>query len=388
MDAHIHDLVARLHASPLRCVFAVTGAGAEALSWLLAVPGASKTVLEATVPYSRAALVELLGCEPLSLASAEVAGEMAEAAYGRALALRDDDFPVAGVACTAAISSNRPKRGAHRAHVAVRTGDRLVKFGVVLEKGRRDRAAEERVVSLLLLWALSTAAGLECWLNLGLTPREHLDVGLGEEHDPDPVDLLTSGVVNWVRVSVDGSMACEPGIEGTLMPGSFNPVHSGHTVLREVASRTLNTDVAFELSVVNVDKPTLTSGEVRDRLRQIGNASTIVLTRAHLFSLKARLFPGITFVIGYDTAIRLVDPAYNGGEMACVVRTLKEVRNFGCRFLVAGRVVDGSFRSLADVDVPGDFGDLFAELPEAAFRWDVSSTELRAAVEEVGDVSL
>lgn len=31
------------------------------MTWLLGVPGASSTVLEAVVPYSRGSLVELLG---------------------------------------------------------------------------------------------------------------------------------------------------------------------------------------------------------------------------------------------------------------------------------------------------------------------------------------
>lgn len=33
----------------------------KALGWLLSVPRASNTVLEATVPYSRASMVQLLG---------------------------------------------------------------------------------------------------------------------------------------------------------------------------------------------------------------------------------------------------------------------------------------------------------------------------------------
>ena len=382
MDAQINDLVARLHASPLRCVLAVSGAGSEALAWLLAVPGASGTVLEATVPYSRAALLEMLGSEPASLASPEVADELAKAAYERALILRDDDYPVAGVACTSAISSNRPKRGDHRAHVAVRTENDTVGFGVTMGKGGRDRAAEERVASLMVLRALASAAGIRQAPNLGLNPREHLQVRSARSSGDDPIDLLASGTVNWVRVAAEGSVASEPGIDGALMPGSFNPMHAGHVALREAAGRTLNTDVTFELSITNVDKPELTPRQVKDRLIQMGSAATVILTRAHLFSLKARLFPGTTFVVGYDTAIRLVDPVYHGGEQAGVVRALEEIRDSGCRLLVAGRMAEGAFHSLADLEVPGGFEDLFAGIPESVFRWDGSSTKIRETAEE------
>lgn len=41
----------------------------KALGWLLSVPQASRTVLEATVPYSRASMVQLLGKVPRDLHS-------------------------------------------------------------------------------------------------------------------------------------------------------------------------------------------------------------------------------------------------------------------------------------------------------------------------------
>ncbi len=388
MDTYIHDLVARLHASPLRCVLSVSGAGSQALSWLLAVPGASGTVLEATVPYSRASLHESLGRQPASLASPEVADEMAKAAYERALILRDGDYPVAGVACTAAISSNRPRRGNHRVHVSVRTDSGTVGFGVTMGKGERDRAAEERVASLMVLRALASAAGIRQAPNLDLNPREHLQVRSAQSFGGDPIDLLASGTVNWVRVAADGTEASEPGIDGALMPGSFNPLHAGHVALREAASKELGTGVTFELSITNVDKPELMPHEVKNRLTQMGGAATVILTRAHLFNLKARLFPGTTFVVGYDTAIRLVDSVYHGGEQAGVVRALEEIRDSGCRLLVAGRVVEGAFHSLAGLEVPSEFEELFMELPESVFRWDGSSSQIRAEAAETEEAAL
>jgi len=56
---------------------------------------------------------------------------------------------------------------------------------------------------------------------------------------------------------------------------------------------------------------------------------------------------------------------------------LVAVRTAGCRFLVAGRRLQGRFRTASDLSIPAGFTDLFEELPEADFRVDTSSTEAR-----------
>ena len=96
-----------------------------------------------------------------------------------------------------------------------------------------------------------------------------------------------------------------------------------------------------------------------------------------MFFEKARLFPGCTFVIGSDTAVRLIDPRYYDGSNVKMLNALEEMRGQGCRFLVAGRVSGGDFRTLDAVDVPKDFRDMFTPIAESEFRSDLSSTDMR-----------
>ena len=42
-----------------------------------------------------------------------------------------------------------------------------------------------------------------------------------------------------------------------VMPGSFNPMHTGHTRLARAAEDIRQEPVTFEISVTNVDKPPL-----------------------------------------------------------------------------------------------------------------------------------
>ena len=149
--------------------------------------------------------------------------------------------------------------------------------------------------------------------------------------------------------------------------------------MAEVAQRMLKAPVAFEPSVLNVDKPPLERAETQRRVAQFADKDPVVVTRAATFIEKARLFPGCTFVIGWDTAMRLVDPRYYGGGVPEMVGSLTEMRRLRCRILVAGREQDGEFHTLEDVAVPPDFADMFTPIPEEAFRHDASSTRLRVS---------
>ncbi len=192
------------------------------------------------------------------------------------------------------------------------------------------------------------------------------------------LDADADGAPRSLTVHGDGRALADEPVAGALLPGSFNPLHDGHRGLADVASDAAGLPVAYELSVVNVDKPPLDLPEIERRLAGFaGERWPLVLTRAPTFIAKARLFPGVTFVIGWDTAVRLVHARYYGDSEAAMRDALAEMRDRGCRFLVAGRAVDGRFRTLAEAGIPGAFAEAFAEIPESRFRSDLSSTAIR-----------
>ena len=161
-----------------------------------------------------------------------------------------------------------------------------------------------------------------------------------------------------------------------LMPGSFNPLHHGHTSLARAAAAHLGVDVHFELSVVNADKGELPREEVERRAAQFVGVGPLWLTRCATFEAKADLFPGAAFVLGWDTAVRVIDPKYYGGE-AGRDDALRKLLASGCRLVVGGRVDAGGAFRVWDHRPLAEFYALFVALAEADFRTDVSSTELR-----------
>ena len=374
LRAHIE----KIHGTPHKTVLAVSGAGTAAVAWLLGVAGASRTILEALVPYGRESMTAFLGFEPEQSASAQTARDMAKAAYRKAKSQLEDDSPPVGLACAATIATDRPKRGEHRAFVSAWDQHANTLYSLHLHKGLRDRAGEEDVVSRLLVHALMQLSGLESDVELGLTTGDSFMVERTEH--PSPLAQLLSGDAAWV-VAWGGLLETEGTAPAALLPGSFSPVHQGHRGLALAAGKILGAEVGFELSVTNVDKPALEETEILRRLAQFTGSETVVLTRAETFFKKARLFPGRTFVVGWDTAVRLVAPRYYGDDRDAMLGALAEMWAGGTRFLVAGRDDQGTFKTLQEVPVPQGFEPLFSGLPENQFREDVSSTQLRASRE-------
>lgn len=165
-------LVRRVHNSGKRIIMALTGGGSGALAELLSIPGGSRSLLEAVVPYSASALTDFLKTVPEQSCSPQTAIDMATAAYRRALFLAEREASwgagsssssepptfspteILGVGVTASLVSDRPKKGEHRIHLAIQTFDRATHSSVTLTKGARNRAEEERVTAGLILRSL------------------------------------------------------------------------------------------------------------------------------------------------------------------------------------------------------------------------------------------
>jgi hypothetical protein len=388
LDAAWPQLIAALHASGRKAALAITGGGSGAVGELLRVPGGSRLLIEAQIPYDALALAAFLGFAPAQACSADTAIAMAHSARARAAKLVPGSgvgagTNLVGLGATAALVSDRPRRGEHRFHIALANAAAADPAGIahctgVLAKGRRDRAAEEDLVSRAIVLWLARACGVAA-----PSPRSLLDADEDFAETvvaaTDPIDQLVAGARGRVTVRRDGQTMLSAPPPLLLFPGSFNPLHEGHLLLARAAEELKQQPLAFEISVTNVDKPPLPAETVRHRLAQFAGKWPVELTRAPTFLEKARLFPGTTFVVGADTAERLFGAKYYGGDEVQMHAVIEEIAGCGGRFLVAVRLdAAGRLRALADLPVPPRYAELFAEIPEHRFRVDTSSSEIRA----------
>ncbi len=175
----VMDLVRQIHECRISSCIAVTGVGTQAVAWLFAVPGASRTILDVQVPYSAASLYQYIGKETPQHVSSEVAMLMAESARARALTLpragrpRPDDRFI-GLACTGAVATDRIRRGEDRAVVAWTDGKETATCTLSFNKSLRNRASEERDSSLLIVNCLAEACGIERRIPIELLQGERI----------------------------------------------------------------------------------------------------------------------------------------------------------------------------------------------------------------------
>eukprot|EP00878_Enallax_costatus_P037938 GHUV01043046.1.p1 GENE.GHUV01043046.1~~GHUV01043046.1.p1 ORF type:complete len:256 (+),score=113.07 GHUV01043046.1:93-860(+) len=194
----------------------------------------------------------------------------------------------------------------------------------------------------------------------------------------EPLQDLIDGKVQCVEYSGGHVFVDAPRSAGKVyLPGSFNPLHEGHQGMLETAVQIAaasgdgadgETEGCFELAAVNADKGHLEVADIQRRVAQFTAAGVPVLvTAAPLLVDKARLLPGAKFVLGWDTAVRIVMPKYYGNTEIGLQLTFADIRHQGCRFLVAGRLDDkgdGSFKTLKDINLPPEVADLFEQIPE------------------------
>lgn len=345
------DQVAAIHASPLQASLVVTGGGTSALSALLTQPGASATVLEAGIPYAATALREFLGVAADQACSEQTARAMAMVAFQRARRLAPDAGSLAGIAATAALATNRRRRGTDRIHIAIQTADYT---SVVSELLTSDtRAGQEARCCTLLLDAIADAAG---------TGRQ--------------ITARTEALPSWRELICGQRAHTGKTVPRVVFPGSFNPLHDGHRQMAKIASDLLGSAVTLEISAFNVDKPPLDYVEFAVRDSQPREGLDLLFTNAPTFLAKAEIFPGAGFVVGADTITRIGAPRYYGGTVGRDA-ALRSLAALGTRFLVFGRALQSGFETLSSLEIPDALRVLCTEVPESTFRLDVSSTALR-----------
>ena len=359
------EIIKKVHSSPYRFVLVSSGGGTNAISEILKVPGASTSVLEAYVPYAKESLDYYLLKQPDHYCSLDTTLSMAAKAYSAAKKIDPDTNPefLLGIAVTASLATNYSKKGEHKFFIAIQTYKYSSSFSYSFIKGELTREEEEQVVTDHIINAIAQSCEVQSKI---ITENSSLVVKTVEAQK------------NWVKL-VDNKIdfvSSSNRIPELIFPGSFNPFHSGHQSMSELAEKKTGLGLAYEICIQNADKPPLSYHEIEKTLNQFNHGHEWVLTKAGKFTDKAELFPNSVFIIGADTLTRILDEKFylNRQDM---LNQLDLFNSHNINFLVFGRKIRDSFISLESVSIPEHIAKRFSGFGEEIFSDDISSTLIR-----------
>jgi hypothetical protein len=377
------ELVPLIHKTSTKVVLIITGGGTDVLPMLLRRGGGSATLLSARVPYANTETVELLGGEPEKFVSEATTRQLAMAAYQKALALSTDNAPVIGVACSSALQKTPNEREGriHYIHAALQTGSKTVSLSVTIDPKKftpwnaiQTREWEEGINADLLLNLVAEGCGIEGRLALPAVDVVRRESSIYSGYFPELLDSKVKALAYTPNMGIFLPFG-RSDMPRYLLPGSFNPAHAGHEEMAAYVERHGIGSCDYELSIRNADKPILDFISLEERLKTVGDRR-VWLTNAPTFAEKARIFPNTTFLVGYDTIIRIVNPKY--GNVDEVYKTFMDC---GTRFLVFGRKVNGVYHAGVD-GLPERFAALCKEVTEPLNFRDVSSSNIRNEIQE------
>ncbi|MBV1878043.1 MAG: CinA family protein [Pseudomonadales bacterium] len=340
-------------------MLAIAGGGSSAIAKLLDVPGASNTLLESIVPYSTESLTDYLGTEPQQACSASTARNMAMIAFQRANALstKSQNF---GLGCTAALTTNRQRRGLDRCFIALQSCASSIEITLILDK-QSDRAAQEAQCSNFILQIMALGSGI-----------------IPAITDSQITLKIQSAEAGWqalLQQQADSTWEQEKAPQ-VLFPGAFNPTHDGHRKMYQLAGQITGKPVVMEISTTNVDKPMINYLDMAERQADL-NPMPLLFTRAPTFIEKSRLFPGTIFVVGIDTIRRIADPKYYANSLPQRDAAIEKLVANNHRFLVFGRLDKDQYLTLSDIPLPAQLANICDAVTEKEFRSDLSSSAIR-----------
>lgn len=348
-------IIDKIHESTLKTYIVCSGGGSGIFPLLLQGGGGSKTLLAGHIPYDHEQLKQFLGVNEIEkTVSEETASLMASEAYKEAVKSGNNSLAV-GIGLTASLRRVPDEREGrvHEFWLVAESAFKKTTIHFVFDqnscvlsplhlKPHNIREIEEMACHNAILEVLAEYAQIDSTFKRN--SLEITSVGTVKKHE------ITDYPINMRIWDHKFRKMANPNPLKLIFPGSFNPPHEGHVEMAKIASIVIKQPCLLEISIQNVDKGELTQQQIIERMYTLHSSklfrnmhndgvTDVILTKSPTFVEKSKLFPGATFVIGYDTALRIIDPKYAGP----VDDVLNAFENNGTKFILFSRVINGVF---------------------------------------------
>ena len=157
------DIVQEVHKSPYKLTIVSSGGGTNAISALLEVPGASNTILESHIPYSKESMNSFLNKKPDHYCSLDTCLNMAANAFKKSKQIDTTSKTkhLLGISITANLATTYEKRGDHKFFIVVQAFDYTKYLECYLDKGKRTREEEEELITACVISLLADSCGFK-----------------------------------------------------------------------------------------------------------------------------------------------------------------------------------------------------------------------------------
>lgn len=377
VEASVRSLIAGGH----QLVAGVTGAGAGLSKLIWEVPGVSATLNSVSLVYAQGAFDDYVGEESVKYCSQEGALKLANASYlqlQRLVARRGKPLApgakIVGLGLSAAVQTSRTRRGDDQIFLAARSQDRLIVSHAKLVKIDDGRKKQGELCDLLGLNTVLRACGLE---EVPVNRADFVETETSDEILPPSLGPITESTLFRSDGTVDRFV---PGMlnrkKHFVLPGSFHPLHFGHLEMARVGRRVMGREPVYEISLNNVAKVAPSPEDIAKRIWQFrGLADVIVSPDTPRFVQKIERY-GTDFVIGLDTAVRILDPIFlpAGMSMEQLIAFLRSTKTKA--YTIERDMTKGDpDKEEEDPAAPLlPYPDIFRLLPPVG---QISSTELR-----------
>lgn len=386
------ERIGQLHETSLRVSIAATGAGLGIQNRLWQIAGTSRSLIDAVNPYDQAAFDRFVGRDwgetGYGYASPLGATALAQRAFFQAQEIgvegaAGDLVDTAGLGLSAAVSTDRERRGENKVHAAIRTihGIETVDVRLGKELGRQDDGAVSDLIGLNLILHAARVPQIPFHTDSGIESPQLVARDGGWIFNPQAPELPGVGEQETVLIGLDGSVTeleLDPE-RHIIVPGSFNPLQYGHDRIAQAVYDITGKEPVLEITARNIEKAGVGLQDLAVRALQMRGRWQVILTGANTrFTDKVEAYGGCSFAVGHDTAERIIDPAYYGDSAEGVQTALQQFSEQGVIFHVVGRRNgDGELQTVADLALPEQHGGLFVPLPG---EFNISSSAIRTAL--------
>ena len=174
IDKLLEKQIIKIHNTDVSIGIVATGGGMQSISWLLSVPGASKTMVFVEVPYSITAVRKFTG-QSKSFVNIETAYNFAQNAYQKSNNLLETpNKNVLGIGWSSALTTNRIRRGKNVCYIALCTNTQEIGVFLELKKDIRTRWEEDILVSKVIIMQISRVLKLPFEIEMELLPDENV----------------------------------------------------------------------------------------------------------------------------------------------------------------------------------------------------------------------